>query len=275
MAFARSIPTRGATAFALTLSMLLAPIDLDANDDSIPIGYEFATWLGTGLYRISGRDVWILGLPLRYELRDPDEEALGLHLLLPVSVGWLDARGFDTDDFETATFIPGLELIYRPTPWWTVRPFVQTGIGHDFNSHDSAWIYAGGVRSRMETRVGDYTLALGNAVVAAGSQAQGERSSFARLDVGVSAERPVDWTLGGRGLRVSAFYVASFFSDDASIFTSLDRDRFNLGTVHKVGLALGTEQPLRLLGLRLDWLGLSYLTGDNIEGVRLNAGFPF
>jgi hypothetical protein len=34
----------------------------------IPVGYEFATWLGTGLCRLGNRDVWIVNLPIKDEL---------------------------------------------------------------------------------------------------------------------------------------------------------------------------------------------------------------
>jgi hypothetical protein len=44
--------------------------------------------------------------------------------------------------------------------------------------------------------------------------------------------------------------------------------------VHEFGLAPGLREPYRIFGFELDWLGLSYVTGNNIEGIRLNAGFP-
>ncbi len=248
---------------------------LAAEARQIPVGYEFATWLGTGLYSIGDKDVWILNLPLKYELIEATERRMGARVLLPVTIGWLDTRAFNSDDLQTATFIPGLELTFKPTRWWALRAFAQTGIGRDFSNDDSAWVYAGGVKSRMELVRGKYTFALGNALVAAGSRSGGEDSSFGRFDVGLDVERPMAWRLFDRGTKISAFYIASFFSDNADFITRLDEDAANLGTVHTFGLALGVERPFRLLGLKLEWLGVSYLTGHNIEGIRFNGGFPF
>jgi hypothetical protein len=268
-------PPHLARPLLLTCLLLAAPGAPADEPRQIPVGYEFATWLGTGLYRIGDRDVWVLSLPFKYELLEATERRMGARVLLPVSIGWLNTRAFDTDDLQTATFIPGLELTFKPKPWWTLRAFAQTGIGRDFSNDDSAWVYAGGVRSRAELSRGDYRFALGTALVAAGSQSGGEDSSFGRLDLGLGVERPLPWRLFDRGTKVSAFYVASFFSDNADFITSLDEDAANLGTVHNFGLALGVQRPFRLLGIRLEWLGISYLTGHNIEGFRFNAGFPF
>jgi hypothetical protein len=64
------------------------------------------------------------------------------------------------------------------------------------------------------------------------------------------------------------------FSDAAEFATSLNPDQFNLGAVHQFGVALGVKEPYRIFGFELDWLGVSYVTGRNIKGVRLNFGFP-
>ncbi|AGA92218.1 hypothetical protein Thimo_3561 [Thioflavicoccus mobilis 8321] len=246
-----------------------------AEADRIPVGYEFATWLGTGLYRIGGRDVWILNFPIKYELSEAAERRVGARVLLPVSLGWLDSRGIDSDDLQTATFIPGLELTYKPWSWWTLHGFAQTGIGRDFDGDNNVWVYAGGLKSRIDMDRGEYTFSLGNAFVAAGSESDGVDSSFSRFDVGIGVKRPMGWQLFGRGTKINVFYVASLFSDDAGFVSRLKDDRSNVGTVHNFGLALGVQPSLRLFGFKLKWLGLSYLTGNNIKGVRINGGFPF
>jgi hypothetical protein len=261
----------------LLAALLLMPFDgvaAEADGDTTAAGYEFAYWLGSGLYRIGGRDVWNIVLPFDWGLREPADRRPGMRLLLPVTVGWLDTADLRSDNLQTLTFVPGLEIQFQPTAHWSLRPFAQAGIGKDLSRGENAWIYAGGIRSRFENRLDDYTLILGNALVAAGSQGDGNRSSFGRFDAGIGVERPLNWRVGGRATKLGAFYVASFFSDNAELARSLKPDKFNLGAVHRFGLAVGLQEPYRIFGLELDWLGLSYVTGNNIKGIRLNAGFP-
>lgn len=120
------------------------------------------------------------------------------------------------------------------------------------------------------------SFSLGNALVVAGSRPSGDgnASAFTRLDAGVEAFRPVEWSIADRRARLGTFYVASFFANNAEVLR-LDAGRDETGMVHTFGLALGVETPLRFLGLEIDWAGLSYVSGQGLRGVQLNTGFPF
>lgn len=260
--------------FAVVLSMPVAGNAGEGRRDTTAISYEFAHWFGSGLYRVDDRDVWNILIPLKKELREPADGRVGMTLLLPVTIGWLETGTLRADSFQTFTFAPGLELRFQPTPQWSLRPFVQVGVGGDLASGENGWVYAGGVTSRFETKLQDFTLMLGNAVILAGSQGGGNRSSFTRIDAGVGVEHPLRWRLGHRGTKLGAFYVFSLFSDDAELVTSPSRVRFSLGEVHQFGLSLGVTEPFEFLGIELDWLGVTYVTGRNIKGIRLNVGFP-
>jgi len=85
---------------------------------------------------------------------------------------------------------------------------------------------------------------------------------------------PLDHKLHEGKAKISAFYVLSQFSDSADFATSLDSDQFNLGTVNELGFAVGVREPFKLFGLKVEWLGLSLVKGDNLEGIRINSGFP-
>jgi hypothetical protein len=245
-------------------------------EEQAEFGYEYATWLGTGGYQVGGRDVFILRLPFHKSLRQSSEELFGINLLLPVSVGSLDTGTLVSEDLQTLTFIPGAELDFQMTPRWHLKPFAQVGLGKDFSNGDMAYIGAGGIKSRYSLQHGDYTLSLGNALVLAGSRADGggDASSFMRFDAGIDVSQPVEWTLIGRRMHLGAFYIASFFTDNAEILRPVIGPD-EIGMVHTFGVALGAERPLRILGLNLDQIGLSYVSGEGLRGIRLNTGFPF
>lgn len=244
--------------------------------DQVQVGYEYATWLGTGGFRVGARDVFILNLPFHKRLRQSSEDRFGLRILLPVTVGWLDKGALVSEDLQTLTFVPGVELDFQVVPRWHLKPFAQLGLGKDFSNGDTAYIGAAGVKSKYSLTHGDYSFTLGNALVVAGSQPDGDgrSSTFTRFDAGVEVYRPIEWTIAGRRARLGAFYIASFFASDAGVLR-LDAGRDGIDTVHTFGLALGVETPLPLLGLDLDWLGLSYISGQGLRGIQLNTGFPF
>lgn len=245
-------------------------------EDRIAVGYEYATWLGTGGYRVGDRDVFILHLPFQRFLRRPTEERFGIRILLPVTIGWLETDTVVSEDVQTLTAIPGLELDYGIGRHWRLKPYFQIGLGKDFSHGDTAYIGAAGVKSKYSRDYGDYTFSLGNALVVAGSRPEdgGDSTAFTRFDAGVSVYRPVELTLARRRARLGAFYIASFFADDANVLET-DRASDEIGTVHTFGLSVGVERPVRFLGINIEWLGLSYLSGQGLTGVRLNTGFPF
>jgi hypothetical protein len=178
----------------LLAALLLMPFEggaAEGDRDTTAVGYEFAHWLGSGLYRIGDRDAWNIVLPFDWELREPAQDRPGMRVLLPVTIGWLDNAGIRSDNLRTLTFVPGLELRFQPVPDWSLRPFAQAGVGGDISTGENGWVYAGGIKSRFETRVDDYTLILGNALVAAGSQGGGDRSYFGRFDAAFGVERPL------------------------------------------------------------------------------------
>jgi len=50
------------------------------------LNYAYATWIGTGFYRVEKRKIWILRAPFSYAVLEPGEKRKwGLKLLLPVT----------------------------------------------------------------------------------------------------------------------------------------------------------------------------------------------
>jgi hypothetical protein len=248
----------------------------NAADDRVQVGYEYATWLGTGAYEVTGRDIFILRMPFFRDLRKPAPDQFGIRILLPISVGWLDTEDVFSQYLQTATFIPGVELDFEVNPRWHLGPYVQAGLGTDFSGGDLAWIGAAGIKSRYSFERGAYRFSIGNGLVVAASRpaAGGDSTRFTRFEAGLAVSRAMHWTLADRGTRLSAFYIASFFADGAVVLQP-ELGTEDIGTAQTAGVALDLDRPLRFLGLEIGSLGLSYLNGDGLRGVRLNAGFPF
>jgi len=246
-----------------------------AGNEQVQVGYEYATWLGSGAYSVDGRDVYILRMPFYKDLRQTTPEHFGIRALFPVSVGWLNTGSLVSNHLQTVTFTPGIQLDVEMRPYWHLKPYLQGGIGKDFSGGNLAYVGAAGVKSRLDFDLGEYRLSIGNELVTAGSRLHdGDNSAFTRFDAGVAISHPVDWTIAGRQAQVSAFYINSYFFNQAFLFNS-DLRRADISTINTVGLSLGVDRPLHFLGLELRWVGLSYIFGSGLRGVRLNAGFPF
>src|SRR5262245_42819154 len=87
-------------------------------DDKRFASYTFAAELGSGIYQVSDRTIQVYRLPFAYELRPASAERPGMHLMLPVTVGFFDFEPEDVLEthiptrIDTLSFLPGIELEY-------------------------------------------------------------------------------------------------------------------------------------------------------------------
>ncbi len=108
------------------------------------INYAYSSWIGSGVYKVGDRTVYLLRGPFSYTLREADSEKWGLELLLPATIGFHDNAD---ENVGTVTFVPGLRLNYPVLDNWWLKPFGQFGFGKDFSGSDIAWIYGVGIKS--------------------------------------------------------------------------------------------------------------------------------
>ena len=69
--------------------------------------YSYAVFVGTGLYRFDDRQIFVLRIPVSWQLRELEPDQMGVKLLLPVAIGIQnfdnldDLLGFQLDDVQT------------------------------------------------------------------------------------------------------------------------------------------------------------------------------
>jgi hypothetical protein len=132
------------------------------------------------------------------------------------------------------------------------------------------------VRSRFHVDWQRWTLTLGNGLLYAGNAPfkGGDAQAYAALETGIDIRHPLGFTLKQYAPDVSVFFIHYHF------FPALEFSRFlhtplEVNNQFEFDVTLGTVPPLPLgiiAGLRL---GVSYRFGDDLEGIRLNFGFPF
>jgi hypothetical protein len=143
--------------------------------------WAFATWIGTGVYRLEDRELKVFRVPIAFGVPKNEERKFKVKVLLPVTLG-VENFEFDIDNpelaerLETITFVPGAEVEVPILKNWSLKPFGQAGIGKDFSGGDFVYlysIYSIGLKSLATFPWRKYTFGLGNRVMGAGQTVSG------------------------------------------------------------------------------------------------------
>ncbi len=264
--------------FLSTLNAQAADNDAVAGDQNDSgIHFAFATWMGTGYYQVGDRSIAILNLPFSYQLQERGLDSWGWRIKLPLSLG---ASRYDDlhRGLQTFTFVPGIEADIPLSSKWEIRPYAQLGVGKEFGAdNDKAIIYGVGFNALGRYPLENFDLLLGGGLLLAGSETPNQKDNllgFSKLDLGAAISRPADFNFMGRPTVVNFFVVASRFTNRATFALVDDRDE-SLKNILELGFSLGTQPQAELAGFKIPHLGLSYVTGDHLKGIKLNFGFPF
>ena len=246
------------------------------------IHYAYAALFGTGVYRLDDRTVTVLRIPFSYNIRDAEPGRPGIRALFPVSLGshrfdFDDIFDIEEEDVSTVSFVPGLRLTFKVRQDWEVSSSANFGYGRDFDNGVSSTIYGAAVSSNYLFAESRYQYRFGTEALGAGYRPDGGSNRvILRLGAGIDAKVPTQWTWGGSAVFLNPQLITYFYSREAEFNTvSMQRDFFDVQTEIQVGLAIGRDKPLRVLGFRFDRIGIGYRYSDNVQGIKLFTQFPF
>ena len=270
-----SIQSRTYLLAALLLVTAVARAD-GVDDEEDFINYAFATWIGSGVYKMKDRNMTIFRAPLSWEFREAEEGKPGYKALLPVTLGMHDSTDFD-DKVGSLSFVPGLEVGFMLQPRWLVKPYAQAGIGQDFSDGSAAFIYGAGIKTLTWTDVNDYRVSFGLGGLLAASKVRhgGNEETFSKIDLGIDVGRETAIKMFDGNLVVNAFYTVSYFANDVE-FPQVDEEPGKIHVLHEIGLTFSTNPELDFAGISGLRGGFGYMFGsNNFQGLSFNAGFPF
>jgi hypothetical protein len=288
----RAVHTRALPlACALTLATTMAtaqtptpPLKLSLPNSTINVNYVYAASLGFGGYSLAGLSANVYTLPLGYTLDDIARTGWNLRLLFPVQLGFYDFKTTAAGQSlsvsqQSLSVVPGAELEIPVTDRFTVKPFVQGGVGHTFGAgsgNPDSWIYLAGARSVAQWHTDEYTLSLGNGVIFAGDQIIGSGFSerYVALQLAAEIRRPLGFTIGGftpdLGLFVAEYYYPAPLHFSRFLHTPLRIDNQN-----EVGFSIGSAEPRKILWLSNPRIGAGIVFGGGLTVYHVNFGFPF
>ena len=249
---------------------------------SSQVNYAYANYLGTGFYTAADRTVQVYHIPFRYTFRDASLDKSGLRLRLPVTIGFLDFELPDAispnlpNKIETLTFVPGIQYIHQVNDKWSLSPFIDFGMGHDFETDNSAYVYGAGVNSLFVFKYQTFNLEIYNEFLFAGNTTEinDVRNEFSRFQTGINFQFPLKRKAWDRDSAVSVYYLNYLYFNDLEFLRYLE-EPIKVSVQNEIGLTFDTSPDMKMLGIPFSRVGFGYRFGNKINVVRLVLGIPF
>ncbi len=244
-----------------------------------PINFAYATWIGSGYYNLADRRLYVLRIPAAIPLRSMNDDHWGINLLLPVTFAYEEFGSnfsdYITDDILGAAFVPGVEVQIPVSKNWILKPFGQFGVG--YSESTTTYIYGGGIKSLYSFQWGRVDFGLGNSLTFAVENATGnsEDEGFSMFQIGLDARHLINFSTGNRDADIGSHVVVSRFLDTFDFFGIDGEVSQRIRTLVEIGLTLGMDPPVTLLGIDFSRVGIDYTFGKDFSGIGLNLGFPF
>jgi len=247
-----------------------------------PPNFAFATQLGSGIYDLSGRTIQIYRFSPAFWIRSLGDGKLGLRIRFPLTLGFYDftisdvVQGELPDRISTMALVPSLEIPIAAEKNWFLTPFVGMGLGKDLDTGTSTYIYAVGISSLALFQPGRKDVRLGNRFVYTGYTDHHFHlvDDFSLLEAGLDVRTPTGVRVWGHEVAFSVFGANYVYVSNPQLIQQV-ADPLTARVNWELGFTLGTEQPWKVVGLRLPRLGLGYRFGVDGHAIRFIIGNPF
>jgi hypothetical protein len=268
--------------------LLLTTCNAAFGAEAPSLSFAFASQAGSGIYSVEERVVQIYRIPVGFTVKPLEEDRMwGAAVTLPLTFGFYDYEAADvlSGDFPshvgTASLLPGVEFNVRAMKNWILTPHVDLGLAKDFSGEKLVWVYDAGLRSVVSFPIDTWDVRAGQQLLWAGA-AQNENpltAWFGKAEAGFEFrhELPGSATRSRWDVGVFVVYDRYFKSDQSPPVAVVYSSAATAGVDEQteIGFSFGTRPKLAWKQLSLPKLGVSYLFGDGIHGVRLVIGEIF
>lgn len=257
------------------------PADAQESDSGVA-NYAYSIFVGTGRYNITDRTIYVVRMPLEFQLSEPDyaDYRLGYALMVPLSVGitnfddFRDLPEFDIDSLQTVSFAPGVEIQVPAAENWLVKPFAQAGLGWDMQSSTHSIIWGAGARTRAWFGE-NQNLLVGGELLWAGNNPNNEEpdTRFTRLALGAEYKWQTNWEPFGRRVSLHTRVIQWIYGDGLRLEPPIER--VNIDNATEIGVSFGISPPINILGYKFRQGGIGYERSDEYNAITLFTTFPF
>ena len=247
-----------------------------SNDTSF--NYGLSSFLGSGIYSFSGRNVQLYRVPISLRI-NPDDRAPvpALYLQLPVTFGFYNFKPADVlegqipHSLDTVSGLAGLEGRLELTGTWRYLQLLAVGYTHASGIADKRLV---GTQMALEHVApwGSWTLRWRNEFLGALSGGgEGGTDNVLRVLEGLEVDHPQSWRVFGHQAAIGGYFVERWYPSAPAFTVGNAPVRFET----EAGLTFGTATPIRVLSLPLPRLSLGYRRAANINVFSLGFGTPF
>ncbi len=253
---------------------LLSAASVHAQDNP-EINHAYFAVHDTGAYAFSGQSIQVYRIPFSYQVRTLEEDNYGLKLMLQVSFGVHDFEiGEIVDSISTVTVMPGIELEFPYRGGWIFRPAVEVGQTRTLDGGPNATLWAARGWALKGVTLRGNQLTIGTGLEYSGTDAGELGVSFTDVKVGLDYRIPIGASLKGSDLDIAAFGLVKYYLDDI-VLPVPGQDPLIVDEQYEIGFMVGVSPKIKIFGFSVTRVGVSYYTGDRIDGFRLLFGRPF
>ena len=235
--------------------------------------------LGLGDTGESDGRVYDVRVPFGYTLIKPEDRGWGLRLRLIMYAGIYDFWTEDLIDldlrFQSLAATPGVEFLLPVGRGWTLKPFTEIGYARDFENALNFGVWSVGMRTLTEWDVGTVDLRMGTAFgyFSTFKSDLELTDDYGQAEIGLDAGFPLGFTIAGNPAYLATYGIHRRYVD--AFISRPEGDPLEIEYHTEIGVAFGTRPRIKLWFVRLPRIGIGYRWGPNVDGVRLNFGFPF
>ncbi len=241
--------------------------------------YAFTYEVGFGGYNVGDQTVRTIKLPIVHLLRSPLNHRVGMRLRFPISVGTFSvsiADFLEELNIQAFSFVPGIEFLIPFGQRWMLMPRQDLGFTKDFQGGDLALISATAVRGMYIHEFKAVELSLGSGLKYSFSRTSNglNNDDFALIEAGADLRYPLGFSVKGHKVDSSVFFVGKHYFRTL-VFSQVRQEPIEIEQLYEAGLSFGTTPRPKVFGIRIPRIGVSYLFGDDLRGIKISFGFPF
>ena len=271
---------------AVVTVAIIASLPAMAQDgeEEIQVGnlhFAFANYLGSGIYSVENRTVQVYHFPTTFDLVSPENRDWGMSIKIPVTLGFYDFRAEDflvvglPDRVSTISVVPSLLIPFYLSERWVLTPSVDFGAAKEFDAGELVWVVGLGMQGDAVYQMKGFDLR--PLMRAQWAQHTGPvhaiGDNLGRLEAGLESRFPLGFSIFGQVANLGIFGKYYSYMTELELVTP-DGMPIDFTNQWEFGATLGTETPLKLWGIKLPRIGVSYRFGENVGAVRLILGKP-
>lgn len=265
--------------------LLASFVDIVKANDTEPVHYAYANYLGSGIYRTTGQSASLISMPFSYRLSHSDK--VNYELRLPVSVGFFD---FDLGNLPSLdlpngigaiTFTPGLAINYEATEDWLIETYMDLGYGRNLTQQRGVTIHSSGVSALYHFNMKNYDSIWANRLYYALYNGNGynNKDSYAALQTGIDVGLPRQYQLFGYSFQPRVFVTAFWYFSEVDFLKSLTKEfsqetHVTLTNSIEYGFTLKFTKKIGFSWAGIERVGVSYRHSRNLSAFRLLFSVP-